>query len=504
VNFPITYPPGLVSNDTTFVSEGRVFACSGARCYDGGWQQLGGFESIITDTLTGVCRTVLQWTDNAGNLNIALGRHNGLDVYYGGEVFNITPSAFVAGNIDGAASAGYGTSTYGTGPYGEATSDPVFPMTWSFGLYGQSLIANAREQGIWQWSNNTAVIAAPVTNAPAQCVFMLVTPTRQVIALGCTPIGGGDIDPMVIRGSDIEDLTDWTPTTANNAFEYALDSGSRIVCGAMVGPYMMVWTDAAFYLGTFIGAPEETWRFERQGEDCGAIGPNAVIIDGQVAKWISPGGQFYAATIGGAPVPMPCPIQTDFAANLAVGQNDKIVGTTVSRYREIRWFYADSRDGYEISRSVAMDSDGNWSTDASQPRTAYSDANPSADPVGVTFGGNLYWQERGTTADGGFLSGFLETADFVLGDATDLMQVQGCWPDFKGQAGTINRYLKTRLYPQDTVIRTKGPYALTPNRRHKDFRATGRVMRIRDEWNASPASARWGRDTFEIETAGQR
>ena len=504
MKFPITFPPGLVSNDTTYVAEGRVYDCSGARCYDGGWQQLGGFESIVTDTLDGVCRTVLQWTDNAGNLNVALGRHNGLDVYYGGEVFDITPAAFVAGNIDGAASAGYGTSTYGTGPYGEATTDPVFPMTWSFGLYGESLIANAREQGIWQWNNNTAAIATVLTNAPAQCTFVLVTPTRQVVAFGCTPIGGGDLDPMLIRGSDIEDANDWTPTTANNAFEYALDSGSRIVCGYMIGPYQMVWTDAAFYLGTFIGAPDETWRYERQGVNCGAIGPNAVIIDGQIAKWISPDGQFWAAGIGGAPVAIPCPIQTDFAASLAIGQNDKIVGTRISRLKEVRWFYADGRDGYEISRSVALDPDGNWSKDASQPRTAYCDANPSADPIGVTYAGNLYWQERGTTADGGFLSGYLETADFIIGDGEDIMQVQGCWPDFKSQQGTINRYLLMRLYPQDATVRTKGPYAFTPEKRKKDFLATGRVARIRDEWNASPAQGRWGKSTFEIETAGQR
>lgn len=504
MKFPIQFPPGLVSNDTTYVAEGRVYDCSGVRCYDSGWQQLGGFESIVTDPLPGVCRTVMQWTDNAGNANVALGLHNGLGLYYGGELFDITPAAFTEGNINGSASAGYGTGAYGLGPYGEATTDPVFPLTWSLSTYGESLIANAREQGIWIWQNDPNVIAAVVTNAPAQCVYATVVPQRQLIAFGCTPIGGGDLDPMLIRGSEIEDITDWTPTTANNAFEYALDSGSRIVCARVIGPYQMVWTDSAFYLGTFIGAPEETWRYERQGVNCGAIGPNAVIIDGQVAKWISPDGQFWVAGIGSQAIPIPCPIQTDFAANLAIGQNDKIVGSTVSRFKEVRWFYADGRDGYEISRSIAVDQDGNWSKDASQPRTAYCDANPSAEPIGLTYEGNLYWQERGTTADGAALAGFLETADFLLGDGTDLMMVNGCWPDFKGQLGTINRYLLTRLYPQDTTVRTKGPYRFTPDKRKKDFRATGRVARIRDEWSANPSSGRWGKNTFEIETAGQR
>lgn len=501
--FQVDLQPGLVSNDTTFASEGRYFAMSGARFYDGRWQPLGGFESITRTLVTGVCRTALQWTDNSGNTNVALGTHNALQVYKGGAIYTITPAAFVAGNIDGAASAGYGTSSYGSGPYGTATTDPVYPMTWSLSNYGQSLIANARGQGIWQWNNNTGVIAAPLTNAPAQATYTLVVPQRQVIAFGCTN-SGGTFDPLCIRGSDIENPTVWTVTTANNAFETVLDSGSRIVCARIIASYLLVWTDTAFYLGTFIGAPDETWRFERQGMHCGAVGPNAPIIDGQLAKWFSPDGQFWVVGIGDAPQLISCPIQTDFVKNLAVGQNDKIVGTTVSRFGEVRWFYADARDGYEISRSIAVNSAGDWSTDATQPRTAYVDSGPTADPIAVTYGGNLYYQERGTTADGGRLTGYAETADFALGDGETLMQVNRCWPDIKDQQGTFSLTLYTRLWPQDTTVRTKGPYALTPGLTKRDFRATGRLARIRTEWNGTPAQGRCGRFTFELEAAGLR
>lgn len=495
--------PGLVSNDTTYAAQGRWYAMSGARFWQGRAQPLGGFESIIASLLSGVCRTVFTWTDNSNSTNIAFGRHNGLDVYVGGGLFNITPSAFVAGNIDGSAGAGYGSGSYGSGPYGTATTDPTYAMTWSLSTYGQTLIANARGQRIWQWSNNTGVIAAPVTNAPAVVTYALVVPQRQLIAFGCTNVGG-TFDPMCIRGSDIEDITNWTITTANNAFETVLDSGSRIVCARVVANYLMVWTDSAYYLGTFIGAPDETWRFERQGINCGAIGPNAPVVDGQTVKWISPDGQFWVSGIGGAPQPIPCPIQTDFAANLAVGQNDKIVGTTVSRFKETRWFYADDRDGYEVSRSVAMGDDLSWSTDQEQPRTAYVDANPTDSPVAVTYGGNIYFQERSDTADGGQLSGYVETADFVLGDGDDLMEVNTCWPDIKDQSGTFDLTVYTRLYPQDVNIRTRGPYAMAPNRSKRDFRATGRCARVRIGWRGAPAQGRLGVFTFDLQSAGQR
>lgn len=477
---------------------------SGARFYDGKPQSLGGYESIATTKLSGVCRTAHQWTDNAGNGNLALGRHNGLDVYYGGTVYDITPLAFVSGNIDGAGSAGYGTGAYGLGTYGTATSSTVYPMTWSFSNYGQTLIANPRGQGIYQWSNNTATKAVAVTNAPTACTFALVVPQRQIVAFGCTDLSAS-FDPMCIRGSDIENITQWTPTTSNNAFEYRLDNGSRIVCARVVANYLMVWTDSSFYLGTFIGAPDETWRFELQGKHCGAIGPNAPVIDGQRGFWPSPDGQFWTAPIGGAPENIPCEIQTDFAKNLAVGQNDKVVGSTISRFREIRWFYADGRDGYEISRSVAVNADGHWSADQSQPRTAYVDANPSTDPIGVTYAGNIYWQERGTTGDGGTLSGWLETGDFALGDpGDDLMEIRGCWPDVKDQLGTLNLTVYTRNYPQDTHVRTRGPYTLVANRSKRDFRATGRLARVRWDWNAGPVRVRLGKPTFDVVSAGQR
>lgn len=501
--FPVTLPPGLVSDDTTFLAEGGVYDCSGARCWEDGWQQLGGFESIIFDLLGGVCRNINPWTDNASLLNVAFGLHNGLKLFQGGDLFNITPAAFVTGNIDGSTQAGYGTGPYGLGPYGEPTTDPLFPMTWALSNYGQTLIANARGQGIWQWNNNTAAIAVPVTNAPAVVNYAIVVPQRQLIAFGCTDLSVA-YNPLCIRGSDIEDITNWTPTTANNAFEYVLDSGSYIVTARVVANYLMVWTDTAFYLGTFIGAPDETWRFERQGLHCGAIGVNAPVVEGQTALWPSPDGSFWSSGIGTAATPIPCPIQKAFTDNRAVGQGDKIVGSGISSFREVRWWYADSRDGYEISRSIAVNDKLQWSRDTSQPRTAYVDAAPAANPIGVTFAGNIYWQELGQTADGGQLSGFLETADFYIGDGAELLQINGCWPDFKDQMGTINRTILTRNYPQDSRVRTRGPYALTPGRAKRDFRATGRVARIRDEWAASPAAGRWGKQTFEVEAAGQR
>jgi hypothetical protein len=61
-----------------------------------------------------------------------------------------------AGAVDGTGTVGYGTGGYGAGPYGQtpATLD-YFPRTWSFGAWGENLLASPRNGGLYQWSNST-------------------------------------------------------------------------------------------------------------------------------------------------------------------------------------------------------------------------------------------------------------------------------------------------------------------------------------------------------------
>ena len=108
-------------------------------------------------------------------------------------------------------------------------------------------------------------------------------------------------NPLCIRWSDIEDNTAWAETTANNAGEWILESGGRIVCARVIGEYVLVWTTVSLFLGTFIGDPGQTWRFERVGANCGAIGPNAPVVSSQNSAWIAPDGQLWTYSLQTAP-----------------------------------------------------------------------------------------------------------------------------------------------------------------------------------------------------------
>jgi hypothetical protein len=498
----------LNSDDTSSAASPAWADGSNVRFRLGRPQVIGGWESVTTDPLSGVCRTVFNWTDNTNTQTLAFGEHDRLELWQGGELFDITPaSGFAAGSIDGAGSAGYGTGAYGIGGYGEPSATDYFPLTWSLGAYGQTLIANPRGQTIFQWNNDTATPAVAVTNAPANVTYIVVSPQRQIFALGCSQEVGGAFNPLCIRHSGVADATTWTTTasSASTAREYVLPGGGRIVAGRVCGRSILVWTSHGLWLGTYVGQIGQVWRFDKVGDKCGLAGPNAAVVLGTTAYWVSPDRQFYSYQLGGVVAPVACPIREDFADNQAASQADKIVASSIAEFSEVRFDYPDARDGYENSRYLALCVEGpdagSWYR-GEMARTAMVDAGPAANPCGVTYEGAIYWHERGTSADGATLSAYVESADIQLDDNNTVL-CRSVWPDLADQVGAVSVTLKTRIYPQGDTT-TYGPYALAASQDVVNLKASGRFYRVRFSSDAAPSFWRLGRPIFDIKLRGRR
>jgi hypothetical protein len=528
--------PGINLDDSQFSAAGRWWDCSNVRFWRGKAQVIGGWERFVDTQLTGFCRFLLPWTNNDGQNIVGAGTNSNLYVIYGGANYDITPTTFVVGNADGLGGAGWGTGAYGSGLYGEPSTQDTFALTWSLSNYGESMMANPRGQTIFWWQNDENVIAAPLTNAPAEVVYTLVANTRQVMAFGCNEEVSTNFNAMCIRFSDIEDPTDWTTSPSNNAGEIIIEGGSRIVAARLIGEYIYVWTDTSLFLGTFTGDSAQPWRFDKQADHCGLIGPNAAVIVNQVAYWMTPDVQFYTCSLGGAPSLIISPIQAEVKANIAIIQSDKVVASSLTEFGEVRWDYPDVRDddgaltysfvtedhtnddyivvnndvdtdylafpvkqaaGIECSRyHVLSTADGSWSKGILS-RTYYVDSGPLTYPLAVTPSGVVYYHERGHSADGSAFSWYIESADQYIGDAASpMMMVRGMFPDFKDQIGPINILVTLRNYPQGTE-RTKGPYSMEPGRNQRAFQASGRVVRIRFYGNSSPTYCRFGNMIFD-------
>jgi hypothetical protein len=555
---PVQIPPGIVVDDTTFSTGQSAWAdADKVRFWRQQPQVIGGWQKLIDQMLLGVCRTVFPWTDNAGSINIAFGTHSSLEVWGGGQLYNITPtSGFFPGLIDGTGGAGFGTGAYGLGEYSipSANSGGIFTgppamsftsqydggttfgiteisganyidlgpptyiydaLTWSLSDYGENLIANPKGQGIFWWRNDLTMAAAQIETAPARVTYTLVAATRQVMAFGCNEETSGTFNPRCIRFSDIEDPTDWTTSTATNAGEVIIGGSGQIVAARLIGQYIFVWTDNALWLGTYDATSTDLWSFTQQGENCGLIGPNAaVIISDSTAFWMGPNGQIFVCVLGGTPTLLSCPLQADVFDHLTIGQTAKIVASSCTQFAEIRFDYPDSRDGVENSRYFTFNTvDVAWSR-GTMVRTAYVDAGPTTQPIGVDLGRNIYWHELGQTADGAAFDAFIETADMYLGtqfvpteggyvQGDQVIQVNGVWPDIANQVGNLNITVTARLYPQATE-RSKGPYTLAPGQSRRDFLIKGRIARVRYESNSAPTFWRLGKPVYDVVPTGIR
>jgi hypothetical protein len=499
---PLQPPPGINGDDTAFSKSGSWWKCKNVRPWRNSMQIVGGWEQLAGDLLSGVCRNIFTWTDAEGTLHVAFGTHSHLQVWKDQVLYDITPAGLAAGNIDTIASPGYGTGTYGTGDYSEPQLENARARTWSLAAWGTYLLANPRGGGIFQWELDTSAPAAALTNAPTDVVSMLVAAQDQVFALGCNEEVSGNFNPLCIRHSGVRANTVWNTGPDTTAREYILPGGGRIVAGRAIGPNLLIWTTHALFLGTYIGQPGQVWRFDRVGEKCGLVAPNAVVVVDQSAYWLGPDLQFRQYSLGGAAQLVPCPIREDMADNVVALQVDKIVASSSSKFGEIRVDYPDARDGEENSRYVAVSLINPAWYRGDIARTAMVDAGPQELAIGATADGHTYWHESGETADGGPISWEIETADQPL-DPEFVFLLRQIEPDIAAQVGPISVTVTTRMHPQgeETVY---GPYTMATEQGRVDVLAAGRIVRLKFSGSSAPASARFGRILLDWARMGRR
>jgi hypothetical protein len=422
----------------------------------------------------------------------------------GGSAVVATPARlFTAGEVDGTGGAGYGTGAYSTGEWSEPSLTAYFPRTWSKGNFGEILIACPRGGVIYEWTNNPALPAVPIANAPAKVTACLVTPKEQVMALGCNEEVSGAFNPVCIRYSSVRKRGEWNTGAATTAREYILPGGGYIVGGRVMGDYILVWTGHGLHIGTFSANLAQPWSFKRVQGSVGLIGPNAAVVVGNVAYWLGPDLQFYAYPLGGSVTPMPCPIRDDMEGNFAASQGDKVFASSLSSFGEIRFEYPDARDGFECSRYLAYSTLGDVWSRGIMARSAMLDAGPQPSPIGVSPGGSAYWHERGESDDGAPFSWFIESGDLEL-DPNRSLRARKFYPDFKAQKGPITVTISTRQEQQGRV-RTYAPFSVAPGQGQADFLGSGRIFRIRYSGHSSPTAGRLGKASFDVvQTGGGR
>jgi len=426
-------------------------------------------------------------------------------------------------------STGWGAGLWGASTWGSATalSETNQLRLWSHDAFGEDLIINPRNGGIFYWdeSNGLSNPAVNITTlaganlAPTKGIQTIVSDIdRHVIVLGADPIVGsarsGSIDPLLIAFSDQESATEWEPTSTNTAGSLRLSSGSQIVGGLRSRQETLIWTDTSLYSMQFVGAPF-TFGINLINENVGLISPNGVVNAPDSVYWMARDG-FYSYS--GSVSRLTCSVLNYVLDDFNQGQAFKVVAFTNREFNEVGWFYP-SGSSSENDRYVVYNYlEGAWSI-GELSRTAWLDDGIFQKPraTGKDSSVNyLYTHENSDDADGLPMDNvFIESGDIDIDDGEKFGFVKKIIPDVKffgdnSSAGQINFVLKTRNFPGDSLS-TNSTNNVTSSTQQNYVRARSRQMVFRAQSDDDAATGlrtgfRWrlGANRFEIRPDGKR
>jgi hypothetical protein len=428
---------------------------------------------------------------------------------------------------------GWGAGTWGQSTWG-STSPLAFASQlrlWSHDNYGEDLIINPRNGGIFFWDTSAGVEWASNNNhnrakalsdlvganlAPTVGLFTLVSQVdKHAIVLGTDPINTagtartGVIDPMLIAFSDQDNIVEWEPKSTNTAGALSLSEGSTIVGAVKSRQEILVWTDTSLYSMQFIGPPF-TFGINLINKETGLIGPNAAIVTSKGVFWMAV-DNFYVYT--GTVQKVPCTVLSYVFDDINISEVYKFHAFLNEEFNEVGWFYT-SKNGSEIDRYVSYNYEiGAW-TYGVLSRTAWLDAGTEPYPR-ATSSNYLYEHEFGYDDDGSPMTNvFIESSDMDLDEGEQFSHISKLIPDVRflnnPGGGQINFVLKTRNAPGETLT-TKSTNAVTSTSAKVDLRSRSRQAAFRfesDDDASYPGNSdtgwRLGNNRIEIKPDGKR
>tara|TARA_R100001510_G_scaffold39166_1_gene35601 strand:+ start:63 stop:1931 length:1869 start_codon:yes stop_codon:yes gene_type:complete len=419
---------------------------------------------------------------------------------------------------------GWGINGWGEGTFGSTSSlsETNQLRLWTHDNFGEDLIINPRNGGIYKWTENNGVSTRAVELSGISGANLVPTKGLQVITsevdrhlivLGADPISGtsrtGTIDPMLIAFSDQENDLEFEPLSTNTAGSLRLSSGSSIIGAVKSRQEILVWTDTALYSMQFVGPPF-TFAINLINEGTGLLGPNAAVTAPSAVFFMSY-NNFYA--YNGAVQTLPCSVQNYVFGDINLTQSFKINAFTIKDKNEVGWFYCSSSSN-EIDRYVIYNYAEELWFYGQLVRTAWLDSGIENYPRAVN-GGYLFKQESGFNDDGSPMTGvFIESSDFDLDDGEKFVFARRIIPDFKfiedSNNGSVNVVVKTRNFPGDSLT-TNSTNEVSSTTQQSHIRARARQMALRiesndDATNDGNLSIGWrlGATRIDIKSDGKR
>jgi hypothetical protein len=328
--------------------------------------------------------------------------------------------------------------------WGDAASGGLTTTTqirlWSHDNFGEDLLINARDGGIFYWdrTNNLSTRAVELStrtgtkrSVPTIAKQVLVSDQdRHVLAFGCDGLGGasdtqgdGVQDPLLIRFSSQEDPVTWYPLATNTAGDLRLGSGSTFVQAVETKREILVWTDTALFSLRFIGPPF-TFGLSQLASNITIMGPNAAVATEDVVYWMGI-DNFYV--YAGRTQQLPCSVRQKVFGDFNTAESDKVTSGINSEFSEIFWFYP-SASSTENDKYVIYNYGEKVWYFGSLARTAWLDRGTRANPL-AAGSQYIFNHEIGFDDDGSAMTSFIESAAIDIGDGDKFTYIRRVIPD---------------------------------------------------------------------------
>jgi hypothetical protein len=394
----------------------------------------------------------------------------------------------------------WGGSTWGT-PRVDSESR-LRARIWSFGIWGEDLIASPYGRPMYVWDSSAGVTtrAVLISQAPSVNLGVFVSQEeRQILSLGSYEDAAHD--PQLIRWCSQEDYTDWTPTLANTAGNKRLELGTEILVAVATRTEALVFTNTAMYAMQFVGMPD-VYGFQPIGLNGGIAGARAVNIFNGVAYWMAAGGFYrYDGTI----VELPCAVYDYVFKNINRDVLRSVQCAVITDYSEILWLYA-SNDSQEINRYVIYNTtDSSWYF-GSFDRTAYAGATQNSIRVyGCGTDGYLYDHEIGINADTNAMHSYLHSGDIEIdAGGEQLMRIGKFIADMLRISGSINISFSGKKYPQAVEVLESGPFVVDSSTEYVNPSIRCRQVSFQVDSNSINSDWRLGLVRIDVNPDGKR
>ena len=424
--------------------------------------------------------------------------------------------------------SGWGAGPWSRGGWGSSSTAALDSNTlriWTHDNFGEDLLINVRDGGIYYWdaTNTLSSRAVNIANipgaksAPTIARQVLVSDRdRHIIAFGCDPQGTPGIqDPLTIRFSDSESATDWAATATNSAGEIRLGSGSGIIAAVETRQQILVFTDTTLYGMQFLGPPF-TFGAAALSENITVAGPNAAVAVDDTVFWMGR-TEFYI--YDGAVQRLPCMVREFIFNHLNQGQIEKVNAALNTEDSEIWWFYP-SEDSSEVDRYVVYNYLEQVWYFGNMGRTAWEDRGIFDFPIAANTDGYLYEHEigfdDGTTNPASPINAFIQSSPMDLEDGDNFVYMRRMIPDVSFLNSTnalpeVDLTMNVRNVPDGTYFDSTtstfvSTQAATVNQRTEIiyFRLRGRQMSFRIASDQTGTTWRLGSPRLELRSDGRR